>query len=225
MTDRPEDRMDDDGAPPTPPSDASPETPPVFEAADVAAATQPAEKLPPAYPRRRMPLVPILIAAVGVLLVLVVLLGLMAFAPRIAPIKTSATKLAANAQEEQAIEAVARRFARNFVTIDYRTIDDDLDSMSADATGNFQEQLDRTIRAIGEEFKKRKARSTGRALDSAVLAHEGSTALVQVLLRRTKENVGTEGPETGNQIVNVSLVRTDEGWKVENLTQLGAEEP
>ena len=182
-------------------------------------------ELPPAFPRRPFPLVPALLAAVGVLLVLVVLLGLMAFAPRIAPIKTNATKLAANAQEEEAIEAIARRFARNFVTIDYRTIDEDLDRMSDDATGNFQDQLDRTIRAIGKEFEKRKARSTGRALDSAVLSHEGSTALVQVLLRRTKQNVGTKGPETGNQIVNVSLVRTDEGWKVDNLSQLGAEEP
>lgn len=248
MTDRPDDRMDDDGAPPPPASSSSQYQPPPAadhvrsETASAAAAAQqtaeptsapdptpaavPAmEKLPPAFPRRRMPLVPILLAAVGVLLVLVVLLGLMAFAPRISPIKSSATKLAVAAQEEQAIEAVARRFARNFVTIDYRSIDEDLDRMSADATGNFQDQLDRTIRAIGEEFEKRKARSTGRALDSAVLSHEGGTALVQVLLRRTKENVGTKGPETGNQIVNVSLVRTDEGWKVDNLSQLGAEEP
>lgn len=187
-------------------------------------ARPPSTPLPPAFERRPVPLVPILAAATGVLLILVILLGLMAFAPRIAPIKSGPTKLAANAQEEEQISAIAERFARNFVTVDYRTIDEDLARMSADATGNFKEQLDRTIRAIGKEFEKRKARSTGQALDSAVLSHEGGTALVQVLLRRTKQNVGTKGPETGNQIVNVSLVRTDDGWKVDNLSQLGAEE-
>jgi Mce-associated membrane protein len=182
------------------------------------------EPLPRAFPPARPPLVPILAAATAVLLILVILLGLMAFAPRIAPIKSGPTKLAARAQEEQEISAIARRFARNFVTIDYRTIDEDLERMSADATGNFKEQLERTIGAIGRDFEKRKARSTGRALDSAVLSYEDGTALVQVLLRRTKQNVGTKGPETGNQIVNVSLVRTDDGWKVDNLSQLGGEE-
>ena len=208
MTDDQDGVMDDDGAPTVWP----------------ALPTQTAEARPgEASSSRALPLVPILAVATAVLLVLTILLGLMAFAPRIAPIKSSATRLAAKAQEEEEIKIIAKRFAKNFVTIDYRTIDADLKRMQADATSNFREQLERVIEAIGAQFKKSKASSVAKALDSAVLSHEGGSALVQVLLQRTKRNVDTKGPESGNQVVNVALEKTANGWKVDNLTQLGAQ--
>jgi hypothetical protein len=182
--------------------------------------------VPAATPERqpRSPVIVALAVATAVLFVTTVLFGLMAFAPSLAPIKSGPAKLAANAQEEKGIEEIARRFATSFVTINYKTIDADLDRMEADATSAFGEKLRRTIEVIGEQFKKRKASSSGRALDAAVISHTDDSALVQVLLRRTKKNVGTEGPETGNQIVNVTLVKTPDGWKVDDLTQMGAEQ-
>jgi Mce-associated membrane protein len=250
MTDDHDGVMDDDGAPPltAPNQPADPTLPAPSPAASTtptrAAASQPTTDdhvvPPPAKPDKpteilespsapaaasstRLPLVPILAAATAILMILTILFGLMAFAPRIAPIKSSATKLAAKAMEEEEIETIARRFAKNFVSIDYRTIDADLKRMTADATGNFADQLRKTIAAIGTQFKKSKASSQAKALDSAVLSHENGSALVQVLLQRTKRNVDTKGSQTGNQIVNVTLVNTADGWKVDNLTQLGAE--
>ena len=173
--------------------------------------------------RTRSSLVPILAAATAVLFVTTVLFGLMAFAPRFAPIKSGPAKLAARAQEEDGLKRIARRFAENFVSLSYETIDEDLRSMTADATSNFATKLRDTVHRIEKAFTDRKASSEGTALDAAVLSHSGDSAIVQVLLRRTKTNVGTKGPETGNQIVNVTLVKTDEGWKVDDLSQLGAD--
>ena len=186
-------------------------------------AAKPEAKKPKAPTTERPPLVPLLAATTVVLFITTALFGLMAFAPRIAPIKSSATRLAARAQEEESLKTIARRFAANFVTIDYLTIDADLKRMTADATTDFADKLKRTVDAIGPQFKKRKASSSGHALDAAVLSHEKDSAIVQVLLRRTKKNVGTKGPETGNQVVNVTLVKTDNGWKVDDLNQLGAQ--
>jgi Mce-associated membrane protein len=234
MTDDPDGVMDDDGAPPVTEPRTSWASPTQATTDDHVAGPPAATPAPSDVVERGpaagsspqapgVPLVPILGAATAILLVLTILFGLMAFAPQIAPIKSSATKLAAKAQEDEELKAIAKRFATNFVTIDYRTIDADLKRMTADATGNFREQLERTIDAIGTQFKKSKASSKGKALDSAVLSHEEGSALVQVLLQRTKRNVDTKGSESGNQIVNVALVKTPEGWKVDNLSQLGAE--
>jgi Mce-associated membrane protein len=233
------DRIKDDGPPPPtapvvstdepttapPPAeespleeDAAPE-PPETEVDD--AATEPPSDVAaePVEPRAKWPVVPILAVVTAILFVTTVLFGLMAFAPRLAPIKSGPARLAAEAQENDELEVLARRFAKNFVTLDYRTIDEDLDRMAEDATASFAEQLQRTVDAIGSEFKKRKARSEGEALDAEVLSRESDSALVQVLLRRTNQNVGTKGsPQSGNQIVNVSLVKTSDGWKVSSLT-------
>lgn len=178
-----------------------------------------------ATPRRaeRSPLVPILAVTTAVLFVATVLFGLMAFAPRFAPIRSGPAKLALRAQEEDGLEKIAKRFAVNFVSLSYKTIDDDLDEMTADATSTFGTQLRETIERIQSAFKKSKASSTGEALDAAVLSQSEDSAIVQVLLRRTKTNVGTKGPQTGNQVVNVTLVKTDDGWKVNDLSQLGAQ--
>ena len=175
--------------------------------------------------RARSPLVPILAATTALFFIATVLFGLMAFAPRVAPIKSGPAKLAARAQEEDGIKQIARRFAENFVSLSYDSIDDDLDRMTADATSNFATKLRDTVNAISPAFKKAKASSTGKALDAAILSHTDDSAIVQVLIRRTKTNVGTKkGPETGNQIVNVTLVKTSDGWKASDLSQLGADQ-
>jgi hypothetical protein len=172
----------------------------------------------------RAPLVPILAATTALFFVATVLFGLMAFAPRFAPIKSGPAKLAARAQEEDGLKRIARRFAENFVSLDYKSIDEDLDRMTADATSNFATKLRDTVEQIAPAFKSRKASSSGTALDAQVLSHTDDSAIVRVLIRRTKKNVGTKGPETGNQIVDVTLVKTDDGWKASDLSQLGADD-
>jgi hypothetical protein len=174
----------------------------------------------PAAPRGpRSPIVTVLAVATAALFLTTVLFGLMAFAPRLAPIKSGPAKLAVQAQEAAELKELASGFAKNFVTLDYKTIEADLKRMTADTTTTFGEKLSRTIEAVGDQFKARKASSTGRALDAQILSQSNDSAIVQVLLRRTKRNVGTKGPETGNQIVNVTLVKTDDGWKVDDLSE------
>ena len=209
---------------PTPES-TEPELPtsPIEEA--VADATTPQSErwvtASPGAEKPRRPVEPLLITTV-VFAIVAVLLALMVFAPRMAPLKLGATKLAANAQEEQAIVDAAKRFSKSFVTIDYRTIDADFRRMQADATGGFKDRLTETKNLIKGPFKTAKAHSAGKALDAAVISHEKDSAVVQVLLQRTKSNKSLKQSQSCNQVVNVSLTKTGDGWKIDNLSELGS---
>jgi hypothetical protein len=164
-----------------------------------------------------------LLAATAVLLITTILFGLMAFFPRIAPIKSGPARLAASAQEEEEIKTVARRFAKNFLTVDYRTIDNDFKQVTSDATGKFKQQLGQVLKLSREQFAKRKATSKGEVSEVFVLTHEDDTAVVRVVVNRTISNARTKGPESGQQILDVTLVSTPDGWKVDDLRQLGAQ--
>lgn len=180
----------------------------------------PAEVPPAARPDRR---VPILLAATAVLLVTTILFGLMAFFPSVAPIKSGPARLAAKAQEEQRIITVARRFAKNFLTVDYRTLDNDFKRVTADATGKFKQQLGQVLKLSRQQFTQRKATSKGEVTEVFVLSHDDDTAVVRAVVNRTISNARTKGPESGQQILDVTLVESSDGWKVDDLRQLGAQ--
>ena len=171
---------------------------------------------------RRDVLVDVLAVATAVLLVATILLGLMAFFPRVAPIKSHATRLAADALEEEDITDVAKRFARNFLTIDYRTIDTDIKRLTADATGDFRSQIGEVLKLSREQFEKRKATSRGKVNEAVLLFNQDDNARVQVLAERTIRNVRTkaaeERPET--KVLDIALVRTSSGWKVDNVREV-----
>ncbi len=204
-------------AAPTTAEDAIPEdiTPDEVAAGDDVAETR---------PRRERPdwLVDVLAVSTVVLLIATVLLGLMAFAPNLAPIKSGPTRLAAAALEEQDITDVAKRFARNFLTIDYRTMDADIKRLIVDATGDFKDQIGQVLKLSRAQFEKRKATSTGKVTEAVLLFQEDTNARVQVLAERTIRNVRTkdtdERPET--KVLDITLVKTSDGWKVDNVREV-----
>ena len=183
---------------------------------------EPGAPLVPKQRGRRDLLVDVLAVSTVVLLVATILLGLMAFAPRMAPIKSHATRLAADALESEEITDVAKRFARNFLTIDYRSIDKDIERITADATGDFKSQIGQVLRLSREQFEKRKATSKGKVNEAVLLFNEDDNARVQVLAERTIRNVRTkareERPET--KVLDIALVRTSSGWKVDNVREV-----
>lgn len=183
----------------------------------------------PAAParQRRDWLLDVLVASTVVLFIATVLLGLMAFAPRIAPIKSGPTRLAAEALEERDVTAVAKRFARNFLTIDYQTIDADTKRLTADATGEFKDQIGEVLKLSRAQFEKRKATSEGKVTEAVLLFREETNARVQVLAERTIRNARTkaadERPET--KVLDITLVKTSQGWKVDNVREVQVGEP
>jgi len=162
----------------------------------------------------------VLAAATALFGVIAILLGLMVFAPSIAPIKLGATRLAAEAQADAEIEAVASRFARNFVTISYRTLDADFDRILRDATGSFRNRISQIPDVIRDPYIESKGVSRGRVVDVAVLSRAGETATVRVVVSRTIQNEKTPTPRAVRHSLELTVVATAEGWKVADASQL-----
>ncbi|MGH2760320.1 MAG: hypothetical protein ACRDKJ_12255 [Actinomycetota bacterium] len=160
----------------------------------------------------------LLAAATSALGVIAVLLGLMVFAPRIAPIKLGATRLAAEAQTNEQVTEVAKRFATNFLSLDYRTVDADFDRVVEDTTGNFERQLRRLLDVTKDRLIEAKGISEGRVTRLSVLSRTEDSATVQVMVSRSIQNADNPEPRVVPQTIEVTLVFTAGGWKVDHTT-------
>jgi hypothetical protein len=160
------------------------------------------------------------LAAAGfVLLVVAMLLALMVFAPAIAPFRLGSSKIGYRAERDVAIEQVAVRFAHNFLTFDYRTIDANLNQLSKDSTGNFSAQLVRVRKQkdLMDTLRTHKATSRGTVRGETVESVHGDTATIRVFLAQTVTNSTSSTPSTTYKDVLLTLVRTPQGWKVDNV--------
>ncbi len=151
-----------------------------------------------------------------VLGVLVVLLALMLFAPGIMPLKLGAARTASNANTEQDIKAVAGRFAKNLLTFDYRRLDKDLDRIGKDATGTFEKEFS-GVSAISGNVVEAKAISKGETQGVSVTSRSGDSATVLVFLKRTIQNKSQTDPRAQFQFLELTLVHTSSGWKVDDV--------
>jgi hypothetical protein len=167
----------------------------------------------------RGPPVVALAALSFVLLVCTVLLALMVFAPGIAPFKLGTTKAGSAAKRDLAIETVADRFAHNFLTFDYRTIDANLQAMGKDATGSFSSQVAglRKDTSITGELAAQQATSSGVVLGHTVRSVHGDTAVVRVFVIRSVTNKSQKAPQNSFLALDFTLVRTSKGWKVDTV--------
>jgi hypothetical protein len=159
------------------------------------------------------------VVAVALLGVIAVLLGLMVFVPQLAPLKLGATRLAAGGQVDQEVETVAKRFAANFLTISYRTLDEDFERVLEDSTGSLRTRLLRAKEVSQEPLTEAKAISRGRVTDVTLFTRRGDTATAQAVVRRSIENADTPEPRTLVQTLQLTLVRTAAGWKVADTSE------
>lgn len=150
-----------------------------------------------------------------------VLFGLMALRPQSAPINTSATRAAAQAQEEKGIDTVARRFGDNLATFDYRTLDRDIDRILDDATGSFETEIQSAlggdINVFRNAIREAQGQSTGEVKGVAVSSLDDDTATVFVFLMQSIRNKDNPQPRTQLRLLELTLVKTDGGWKVDNV--------
>lgn len=196
--------------------------PPGFEP-DPAPTVEEAKATAPVRPRgpaRRPSLVQLLVATNMLLGVIVVLLALMVFAPTIAPLKLGATRSAIEAREDSEIEAVASRFARNFLSIDYRTLDADFARIQKDTTGKLRGDLSRILDLIRAPYRNTKSTSTGDVADARVLSRNDDTASVGVVVELTVTNEKRREAQKVTRSMELTLVRTPSGWKVSDARNL-----
>jgi hypothetical protein len=161
----------------------------------------------------------------GALAISLLLLALMVFAPSIAPVKFGAVADAQRVEQEE-VEEVALRFASSLYTINYRTIDADLKKIRDDSTGNFSREL---AQVLGEADVVKKAivnakgemRGDVQGVDVREIA--GGTATARVFVTQTIRNQKNPEPRQQFSAIELTLVDTSDGWKVDDVKQFQTE--
>jgi hypothetical protein len=158
----------------------------------------------------------------GLVAVALLLLALMVFAPGIAPIKLGAVADATRLEQADEVEKVSIRFAESLYSFNYRTIDADLDAIRENSTGNFSRELEQVLGEV-DVFKKAivdaRGESTGAVEGVDVREVGDNTASTRVFVVQTIKNKKSPKPRQQFSAVELTLVRTAQGWKVDDVQQ------
>lgn len=132
-------------------------------------------------------------------------------------------------REQAAVRRIALRFSHNLVTFDYRTLDADVKRIQDDSTGRFHTELETALGGGVGVFKdvlvEAQSKSSGKVHRAVVLSIEGSTARVFAQLDQTIRNKESPEPRTVTRTLDITLVKTDKGWKVDGVKAEGGESP
>jgi hypothetical protein len=90
------------------------------------------------------------------------------------------------------------------------------------ATGNFRSEFDRlTGAAFANALHETQATSQGKIVNLAVSSVSGDNATVLGVVDVTVSNKDLKTPRIDRQVIQLALVRTSSGWKVDAVTVLG----
>lgn len=106
----------------------------------------------------------------------------------------------------------------SLMTLDYRTVEEDLDRWESMATGELLTELKGGRDQTTTQIRQAKSKSTATALDAALAEFDERAGTARMIAAFSVE-VTIEGqapPEKRNRMV-ASLERTDDGWKISSL--------
>ncbi|SEP87153.1 Mce-associated membrane protein [Lentzea xinjiangensis] len=111
----------------------------------------------------------------------------------------------------------------NFLTLDYRKVDEDLQRWLSSSTGDLRAEIDKDRDSRKKQLVEAKSVTTSKVLDAAVteLDDRAGTASVIAVVESTVT------PDGGQQVTKINrflteLTRTDDGWKLSQLGPLRA---
>ena len=119
------------------------------------------------------------------------------------------------------VASTATQFLTALTNFDGRTIDRDAAEISGFAVGDFAEQVqtffnDRARQAL----RKAKARSVGRVQKVFVESVNGQAASVFGVVGETVTNTGTTAPRQDTLRIEMDMIETKDGWKVNRVNIL-----
>jgi len=111
-------------------------------------------------------------------------------------------------------------------TLDHRTLDEDLEAWAEVTTGELHDQIITLAADQRDQLEELQAVTEGRVDRIAVrdLDDEEGTATVLAAVEVVKESKGAERT-TAYQRLEATLTRTDDGWKLSDLSSVPYEEP
>lgn len=120
------------------------------------------------------------------------------------------------------VAATSRRFVALLTTYNSSTIERQRRQVLALATGKFRGEYEQlTGSGFLATLKERQADSKGTAVRVAVSSVEDERATVMALVQVTTTNKDTKTPRVDNNLLELSLVKTSKGWRVDAVTILG----
>ena len=127
-------------------------------------------------------------------------------------------------QAEQArAEAVAaaRQLAVNFVTVDYRDVDQDVARVRAGATGTFLQSYSSSVEDLKKVLVQNKTVSRAERTEAALVSGDSDSAVVLVGVVAPTQNTAVPAGEKKTYRMRLELRKASDAWKVENLEFVG----
>ena len=111
----------------------------------------------------------------------------------------------------------------NFLTLDYKKVDEDLQRWLSSSTGDLRAEIDKDKDSRKKQLVDAKSVTTSKVLDAAITELDdraGSASMIAVV-------ESTVTPDNGQKVTKINryltkLTRTDDGWKLSQLGPLRA---
>jgi hypothetical protein len=128
------------------------------------------------------------------------------------------TGLRQDAEKEDAVKATASDFVTALTNFSADTIDTDTAEIKSYAVGDFKDEADTFFgpKAV-DAIKKAKAVSTGEVESLFIQSLDGEEASVFGVVTQTITNAFSDQPRTDDLKLEVGLIDTSDGWKVNRV--------
>lgn len=112
---------------------------------------------------------------------------------------------------------------QNLNTLDYRTVDQGLDSWQGSTTGDLHSQFAQGRSQFEQQVKQARTVTTAKILSGAVTALDDSAGRASIMVAvRITVTTATAAPSTKDSRMVADLTRTATGWKLSALGQAPA---
>ena len=118
----------------------------------------------------------------------------------------------------QEILQTARQQGVNITTLDYQTVDEDLQRVLEQSTGTFRKEFRAGTKDLTDLVVKNKAVSTGEVLEVGIVTADSDSARVLVVADSTVSNGSTAKPQVRHYRMQLDLVRRGDRWLTSTLT-------
>lgn len=122
---------------------------------------------------------------------------------------------------DQAVLAAARQEALNFISIDYRSFDQDSRNVLSGATGDFKQQFSDESKTLQNLVTTNKAVSSGQVLQAGVVSSGPGSARVLVVADARVANTAAPSGQVRNYRLQMDLVQQDGQWFTSDLEFVG----
>jgi Mce-associated membrane protein len=151
------------------------------------------------------------------LLLVVLLLALAAAVVAAVSVNARLQDLRADERRRQDILQAARQQGVNFTTLDYRSIDEDLDRVLASSTGTFRDEFQAGSQEVTDLVVANQTVSTGEVLEAGIVTADRDSARVLVVADSAVTNASDQELPTRHYRMQIDLVLQRGRWLTSGL--------